>query len=130
MRLQATFFTSANAILQNTFFVASKMQQRLGRLTVRKLIEANDILSDLKRSGAVMRYKAPRSTRSIRLVFFSDASHSGTDEVYGQSGFLSGLLIEQEDNSTTLYSCVAWSSHKQKKVSYSSYGAEILAAAE
>ena len=37
----------SQCFLPYAWFFASKMQQRLGRLTVRHLIEAHDMLSDL-----------------------------------------------------------------------------------
>ena len=118
------------AVLPHACYVASKMQQRINRLKVHHLRDANDMLADLKRAGATIRYIAPGDIKSVRLASFSDASHGSINETYGQTGFLSGLLVQQDGDAPPLFSVVAWSSHKQHRISYSSYGAEILAAAD
>ena len=40
------------------------------------------------------------------------------------------MLFEQEGVGPPLFGAIAWSSHKQSKFSYSSYGAEILDASD
>lgn len=48
---------------------------------------------------------------------------------YGQTGFLTGLRIKQKSE-IDLYHAIDWASGKQKRVSYSPYGAKVLACAE
>lgn len=60
---------------------------------------------------------------------FSDASHGRVDETYGQSGSLTGLRISQAEGLPTIFHEIGWSSSKQKQMSYSSFGSEIIAAA-
>lgn len=63
---------------------------------------------------------------------FSDASHP-RDRDYGQSGILCGLRVEETNGDNQdmqdIFHMIDWTSHRQKRVSYSSYGAEILACA-
>lgn len=118
------------AVCPYACYVASRMMQQINQLTLRHIHEANEMLAEIKQRGTSIHYPVPQGVRSVRLASFSDASHGPIDEVYGQTGFVSGILIEQEDVHEALYHAVAWSSHKQSRVSYSSYGAEILAAAD
>ena len=48
---------------------------------------------------------------------------------YGQTGLLTVLRIKQRDG-VDLYHPIDWPSSKQKRVSYSPYGAKVLACAE
>ena len=48
---------------------------------------------------------------------------------YGQTGLLSGLRIEMKIG-IDYFHLTDWCSHKQRRVSYSPYGAEILACAD
>lgn len=116
------------AVLPQTSFVASKMQQKLGKLQVCHLLDANRMLSELKSLEPSIVYRVPEDPINVTLASFSDASHGGVDYIYGQSGFVSVLRIRQE-NGEVLFHCLTWSSSKQKCTSYSSYGAEIHAAA-
>lgn len=58
---------------------------------------------------------------------FSDASHPNTT-CYGHTGIVSRLRIIQVYG-TEIFHTLAWASQKQKRGSYSAYGAEILAVA-
>lgn len=59
----------------------------------------------------------------------SDAAHGGNDREYGQTGGLSGVLIVGPD-ATKIYQLMNWTSHKQKRISHSSFGAEIMVCAD
>ena len=83
----------------------------------------------LKRLDPSLIYKAPSQPGLpglTHLLTFSDAS-TGTSS-YGQTGFLTGIFLPTGGSSC--YHCVAWHSSKQACISFSSIGAEILAAAE
>lgn len=54
---------------------------------------------------------------SLFLIFF-----------YGQSRILCRLKIRFADN--TIFHPITWSSHKQRKISYSPFGSEILVVAD
>lgn len=106
---------------------ASKIQQRLGSLYVPDMIEANCMVRELLRLKPAILFRKPTEIKVSIIVTFSDASHSGVRQVYGQSCIVSGIMIDIPHR--TIYHPVIRSTSKQKKISYSSYGAEILAAA-
>lgn len=64
---------------------------------------------------------------SYGIVAFSDASHGSYS--YGQTGYIAGKFVELSSGNN-VYHIVDWHSGKQKRVSFSSAGAEILAASE
>jgi hypothetical protein len=64
--------------------------------------------------------------RDIRILAWSDAAHGST---YGQSGYLGGLRLSADQQTTSVFHLLDWSSSKQSRVSFSSIGSEILAAA-
>ena len=88
------------------------------------------MIREILRLDPVITYLSPHgiiTDESIRT--FSDASFKiGSSQCYGQSGVISGLLLGVNEKS--VYHVLYWISTKQKRVSYSSYGAEILACAE
>lgn len=126
--LAGTLLYLGQAVIPQANLIASKMQQRLGSLHVSHIIEANAMVRELLRLKPAIMFLKAKNIKSVAITTFSDASHAGVTEVYGQSGILSGLQILMPDK--TLFHPIAWSSHKQKRISYSSYGAEILAAAD
>ena len=85
------------------------------------------MLHEIKRLNATIFYKSPtlgiEAFRNSSLLTFSDASQGKSS--YGQTGYVSGLLLP--DNS---YQITDWHSSKQNHISFSSMGAEIIAAAE
>lgn len=104
------------------------LQQRTGDLRVRHLSEANSALHDLRKLTPVIRYFNPSAAEvaSGNAVFlaFPDASQGkGSD---GQTGYISGIFFPQSFG----YHVLDWHSSKQARLSFSSIGAEILAAAE
>ena len=119
-----------HGILPQASLVASKMQQFVADLRVSHLCQANTALSQLRRLRPSLLYKSSRSRPGLPphsfLLTFSDASTGNSS--YGQTGFLSGLLLLA--GGTAHFHCVDWHSSKQSRVSFSSIGAEILAAAE
>jgi hypothetical protein len=106
-------------------FAASHLQERLVYLRVSDLCEANDIMQNLRSLKAEIVYQNPSSIARVSVLAYSDAAHSGT---YGQGGYLAGLCIRQLDG-TVLYFVTDWHSASLKRVTFSSTGAEILAAA-
>lgn len=117
------------AVLPQACLVASKMQQKLGMLKVGHLMEANTMLGDLKKHRPSLYFRSPSNISDISISTFSDASHGAADEIYGQTGGLCGLVIQDDTSSRRMFHPISWTSHKQRRVSYSSFGAEILAAA-
>jgi hypothetical protein len=111
--------------MSQAIFAASHLQQRLAYLRVSDLCEANVIMRNLRSLKAEIRFWNPSSIARVSVLAYSDAVHSGT---YGQGGYLAGLCIYQLDG-TMLYFITDWHIESLKRVSFSSTGAEILAAA-
>lgn len=104
------------------------MQQQLKKLIITHFKDANTMLHELHKLAPSINFSKPSEIHSIIKVTFSDASHSGGDDAYGQSGIITGLKIDCRD--MKLFFPIMGSSHKQRKISYSSISAEILAAAD
>ena len=113
-------------------FVASDMQQKLASVRVKHLCSANGMLAELKKLTPKIWFSSPakKVTESF-VASFSDASfNTSSSRSYGQSGFISGIAFRQQDSDSLEYHVCDWNSGKQRRVCYSSYGAEILAAAD
>lgn len=108
--------------------LASSMQQRVPRLKVSDITWANRSLHHLHSSPASIRFRPPPDpVNTAALSTFSDASFNlHSSQSYGKSGYISGVTFP----GTNIFHPVDWRSAKQRHVSYSSYGAEILACAE
>lgn len=104
------------------------MQQRLANLSVQYLVDANDMLKEILLLRPWITFRKPQGTDTVTYCTFSDAAHP-KDRDYGQTGVFSGLRITNADKTRTVFHPVDWTSHKQSRISYSSYGAEIFAAA-
>lgn len=115
------------AALPQASLTASLMQQKMPRLTVAHLVEANCMLRELQHMPASIRYNRPSGNlHSLQVVTFSDASFNiSKSQQYGQTGFISGIQVVT-DVFENVYHVIDWSSAKQQRVSHSSYGAEIL----
>ena len=113
-------------------YAASDMQQKLGLVRVKHICSANGMLAEIQKLNPVVLYKHPRKTVTrIFIPSFSDASFNVSPaRSYGQSGFVTGIAYLQEGSNSLEYHVCDWNSNKQRRVSHSSYGAEILAAAD
>jgi len=114
-----------HGILPQASFAASHLQQSIGRRTVVDLVTANKVLQEIKALKPVLTFRAPQQHHDPSYLCFSDASKGSSS--YGQPGYLSGIYLPGEGGS--LYHVIDWASSKQTRVSFSSIGAEILAAA-
>lgn len=128
--LAGTLMYMGNSVVPQAAMTTSKMQQHLGDLRVKHITEGNVGMKDMIDLRPYIRYRRPVGMYNMKIVSVSDASHGGGDSVYGQTGSLCGLLIEASGDHRKLYHAIGWTSHKQKRVSYSAFGAEILAAAD
>lgn len=73
-------------------------------------------------------YRYAEEVAAISVFTFFDAN--GDKEcLYGQSVLIIGLLIRSRYPKESFYHAIGCSSHKQRRVSYSSFGAETIAAA-
>eukprot|EP00171_Calliarthron_tuberculosum_P007062 IDg7062t1 len=77
-------------------------------------------------------YKSPTKPISEAFVAgFTDASFNiSASRNYGQNGFVAGIAFRQDKDCVTQFHVTDWNSSKQRRVCYSSFGAEILACAE
>lgn len=89
-----TLLYLGQAVIRQACLMASKMQQRLGPLRVSYITEANTMVRELLRWRRSVKFTKVRNNKPISIVSFSNASHAGSREMYGQSGILTGLKIE------------------------------------
>lgn len=123
-----------SAVMPQASCIASFMQQKVTRLRVKDITDANARLKELRDIKASIRFITPASglRSEISVTSFSDAAFNiSTCQSYGQTGMVVGLLFdENRGRKGPIFHPIDWSSSKQRRVSHSSYGAEILACAE
>lgn len=120
-----------NAVMPQASCAASFMQQRITRMYVRDLIDSNSQLKQLRELKAQIRFKVPTLYTDLSVCSFSDAAFNITAcQSYGQTGTITGLAFNVNRGRKPIFHLIDWTSCKQRRVSYSSYGAEILACAE
>ena len=113
------------ALFPHASVTASLLQQRLPSLTVSDLKLANQALSQLQNIPARITFPSPPSISTLRMIAFSDASHTRS---YGQTGLIIGLYATSK--SDCFFHFLDFTSAKQRRVTFSSIGAEILAAVD
>lgn len=91
--LAGTLLYLVHAVSPQACFVASKILQRFGYLRVSDVVEANDMIEEPLSFAILIKLVSSSDSKNINLSSFSDASHVGEREVYGQSGVLSGLQV-------------------------------------
>lgn len=128
--LAGTLMYMGNAVVPQAAMITSKMQQQLGDLRVKHIVDGNNLMKEVMTLRPYIKYRRPPGLSNIKVVSLSDAAHGGGESVYGQSGSICGILIDNAGSSERVYHAISWTSHKQKRVSYSAFGAEILAAAD
>lgn len=114
-------------VLPQAAYGTSKMHQKLLRLRVAHLCEANTIVKELMLLKPYITFPKGHNMKNVTITTFSDAAHK-IDNCSDQTGVGSGMRIatsEQPD----IFHIIDSTSHKRKRVSYSAYGAEILAVA-
>jgi hypothetical protein len=125
--LAGTLNFFGHGVLPPACFVASYLQQQLGDLRVHHLAHANSLLKEILQLQPKLYFpSAPAQSHDPHLVAWSDAAHGTT---YGQSGYLAGLQLTGSTPDSSILHTLDWSSSKQRRVSFSSIGSEILAAA-
>lgn len=112
-----------HGVLPQASFAASHLQQLVGRLTVAHLVTANKVLAELKSLSPSATMLLPLNLDNPSYLAFSDASQGS--QSYGQTGYISGLYLP----GGSVFHALDWHSSKQRRVAFSSIGAEILAAA-
>lgn len=126
--LAGTLLYLGNGVLPQASLVVSLMQQRISGLSVKSLSEANDMLAELRKLKPNIYFRRVDNSTNVSLCSFSDAAHP-RDRDYRLTGFFTGILIRNGIHGRDVFHLIDWSSHKQQRVSHSSYGAEILAGA-
>ena len=113
-------------------FAASEMQQKLADARVKHLCSANGMVAEVRKLPPRVLYKSPRSAVvESSIAGFSDAAfNTSAARSYGQSGFVAGIAYRERDGEKLHLHVTDWSSSKQRRVCYSSFGAEILATAD
>lgn len=119
-----------NGVIPQASLVTSKIQQRLYLLKVKHIFEANQMTTKLLKLQPKINFLKPPAIAYVRLVSLSGASHGGGEEIYGQMGTIGGMLAHSVGSDDRIYHPTIWGSHTQRRVSYSLFGAEILAAAD
>lgn len=128
--LAGTLMYLGNSEIPQAALVTSKMQQHLGDLRIKHIVDGNNAMKDIFNLRPFIKFVRATGVYKLRLVTLSDASHDGGDTIYGQSGSVCGMLIESEGLRNRIYNPLSWTSHKQRRVSYFAFGSEILAAAD
>lgn len=116
------------AVVSQAFLVVSKMQQRLGCLRIQHILDAYSMIRELRSLKTMLLFPAVSQIEVAMIITSPDAGHTSCARVFGQSGIMGALKLVSTNK--RFYHPIARSSSKQKKVSYSSYWAEVLAAAE
>ena len=107
-------------------FAASYLQQCVGDLRVKHLVQANGVLKEMQRYPPLLIFDRPVRITQATLHTFADASFpKAGGSVYGQSGIICGLALGSSPEAA--FHTLAWSSRKQTRVCRSSTAAEILA---
>lgn len=117
-------FLGHGTLLQAAY-AASHLQQHIGALQVEHLVLADKILNELKRLHPSITLKPIPSEQLPCFIAFNDASHGHSS--YGQTGYISGMFLPARGES--VFHAIDWCSEKQSRVSFSTFGAEIIAAA-
>ncbi|PXF40337.1 hypothetical protein BWQ96_09958 [Gracilariopsis chorda] len=98
-----------NGALPQASMAVSLLQQILARLTVKHLIEANQMVNELHRCDPLLKFPPAKSPDSVSLCTFSDAAHP-SDRDYGQHGLLVGLLSRFAGKDENICHILDWSS--------------------
>lgn len=114
-------------ILPQACFFAIILQQSIVSLTVSGLLNASICLSEPKTLDCSLTFSSVTFASSPSYLAFSDASHGST---YGQTGYVSAMFLPGGGAvGRSVFHVIDWISSKQVRVSFSSVGAEIIAAA-
>lgn len=86
-------------------------------------------MKQVKALPATLRYDRMRNWESVDVFSFSDASFNiAAGLEYGQTGVVVGIMVKSAREQA--FHMVDWLSQKQRRISHSAYGAEILACAD
>lgn len=129
--LSGSIIWAGNGTLPQAAFTGSYMQQKAPNLRVQDLTEGNKMLKELKDMKPVIKFrKITSKILALDIWTFSDASFNiVTGREYGQTGIVTGIKVVGEEGDDTFH-LIDWASTKQRRITHSSYGAEILACSD
>lgn len=107
------------AVLPQASLTASFMQQKVARLLVRDLIDANNRLKHLRETNAKIKFNVADKDNNLTVYSFSDASFNiSSYQSYGQTGKITGLAFDANVG-RRIFHPIDWTSSKQRWVSHS-----------
>lgn len=128
--LACTLMYLGNGVLPQASYVTSALQQCLPGIRVRHLIEANEMTKELLELNPWIAFRKAVEVVKVMVCTFADAGfNKNRSRDYGQSGIVTGLRVTT-GSGRDIFHPIDWCSNKKQRVSYSSYGAEILACAD
>lgn len=107
------------------------MQQKVPQSKLCDLLDGKRIINELKDLRTVLKYRLPSLGISTLVLTFSDTAFNVSRlHTYGQTGIVTGLIFGSDNTLHDTFHAVNWCSRKQRRLCYSSYGAETLACTE
>lgn len=128
--LECTLMYMGNSVITKAALMTSRMKQELGNLQVKHIILGNNRMKEMQNLMPYIGYIRPGGLSDMRIISLSDAAHGGSESIYGKSGGICGILFESCGVKDKIFHPIYWTSHNQKRVSYSAFGADILATAD
>lgn len=92
--LSRTLIFLGNGVLPQAPLAIFKIQQRLGMLKVKHLVEANHMTAKIVRLNPTIKSVKPHAMAYIRLESLSDALHGNGEDIYGQARIIYGILAQ------------------------------------
>lgn len=122
---------AGNGALPPAEIFASHMQHTAPKLRLRYITETNKILKELRDLIPTIKYnKSSEGLQNMEFLLFSDSSFNiSAGRNYGHIGVVTGIQTVDKYGQN-IFLLMDWASKKQKRVSHSSYRAEILACVE
>lgn len=129
--LSAALAWIGSATLPQSALACSLLQQKFSKLTVSDLCKANNMLIELKTLTPSINFRNPPHQTANAVYNFSYATFNiSKSQSFGQTGIINGLVILHRSTDAPMYHPIDLSSTKQRRVSHTPYGDEILACTE
>lgn len=125
LQIKALLNFLGHGTLIQAAYAASELQQHIGGLKMEQLILSKKILYGLKRLPPSLIFKTIPSDKPPCFLAFSYEIYGHS--TYGQTGYISSTFLKAGGERG--FHAIEWCSAKQSRVSFSSFGAEIIAAA-
>lgn len=111
-------------VLPQASVIGSVMQQKVPFLKVGDLLEGNKMLKEIQDLQPIVVFRKPCDEIQGKVVLtYSDAAFNiSSRHSYGQTGLVRGLWMRPK-NGSEINHAIDWLSAKQKRITYSSYGA-------